>query len=637
MKSGAKHMNRILAVALAALLFVAVNIIATNLLTSARLDLTEDRLYTLSDGTRKILAEMDEPVTLRFFFSEKLAASYPSIRSYGRRVRDLLETYAGLAGGKIDLRVIDPEPFSLAEDDAVAAGLTPMQTPTGEKLYFGLVGTNSVDSQIVVPFLSAEREAFLEYDVSKLVVDLQKADKPVVGLISALPLEFGPGGALAAAQGQSAPYFIYEQLRQSYEIRSLGHVFTDLPPDLDLLLIAHPTELGDAELFAIDQFVLKGGKAIVLVDPNLESAAHLGHGPTGGVPASSNLPKLLSAWGVEYDPAKVVADRGLAQRVAMMDVGGGRVIKDYVAWIALTSGHFATGDIVTADLNTVNMASAGALIVKEGATTKVEPLLTSSTDSMLIDAVDVRYGPDPDELLQNFQADGSAKFLAVRISGMAKSAFDGPPEELLAATGEEGKEKTSYVSQAPNIDVLVLADADFLEDRFWVNMQNFLGQRIAVPIADNGALVVNAVDNMVGSSALISLRSRGVSQRPFTVVEDIRKRAEAEFLEEEKRLEAKLAETEERLRRLQEGAGTDAASLDRSQAAEVEAFRQEMLNTRRQLRDVQHGLRRDIERLGATVKFINIAAVPVVVIAAALGVAMVRRRRRADARLKAGA
>lgn len=622
--------NRAGAVILAALLFIALNIIATHLLTSARLDLTEDRLYTLSDGTRQILAEMKEPVTLRFFYSEKLAASYPSLSSYGRRVRDLLETYAGLANGKIDLRIIDPEPFSPAEDDAVAAGLRAMQTPTGETVYFGLVGSNSVDAQIAIPFLSAEREEFLEYDVSKLVADLQASKKPLVGLISSLPLEFGPGGAMAAAQGQSAPYFIYEQLRQSYDVRSLGHVFAKLPDGLDLVIIAHPMELGDAELYAIDQFVLQGGKAIVFVDPNLESAAYLGQGPTGGVPASSSLPKLLDAWGVAYDDGKVVADRALAQRVSMMDAGGGRVIKDYVAWIAPKAGHFATEDIVTADLNTLNLASAGAIKAKDGATTRLEPLLTSSTESMLIDAVDVRYGPDPDELLRNFAADGTEKIIAARISGPASSAFAAAPEgsEITAA----------HIGQSPNINVLVMADADFLEDRFWVNVQNFLGQRIAVPMADNGALVVNAVDNMVGASALISLRSRGVSQRPFTVVEDIRKRAEAEFLEEEKRLEAKLQETESRLRELEEGrAGGDAAALNQSQAAEVEAFRQEMLSTRRQLRDVQHNLRKDIEQLGAAVKFVNIAAVPLLVTLAGLTVAALRRRRRAAARRQAGA
>lgn len=615
-------MKRIVILVLAALLFVAVNIVSTNLLTSARLDLTADRLYSLSDGTRQILRDLKEPVTLKLFFSESLATPYPALKSYGRRVRDLLEAYASLSNGKLKLKVIDPEPFSPAEDDAVAAGLKAIQTPAGEALYFGVVGVNATDAQLVLPYLSPDREEFLEYDVTKLVNDLATPKKPVVGLISSLPLEYGPGGPMAAAQGQSAPYAVYQQLQQSYQVRSLGQVFTAIDPDIDLLVIAHPAELAEAELYAIDQFVLKGGRLIAFVDPNLEAAAYMGQSPMGATPPSSTLGKLMDAWGVTYDDGKIVADRSLAQRVAMVSQSGGRVYKDYIAWLALHRGNFAADDVVTAELDDINLASAGALFAKASATTKFEPLMTSSAESMMVEAAQVQYAPDPDELLSKFAPDGKAKAIAARVTGPAKSAFAPPslPKDSGAA---------AHIAWSKNINVILIADADMLEDRFWVNVQNFLGQSIAVPIADNGAFVINAVDNMIGSSALISLRSRGVSQRPFTVVEDIRRRAEAEFLTEEKRLEAKLQETEAKLRELEAGRGDGSqAVLDQTQAQAVEAFRQEMLATRKQLREVQHSLRRDIERLGATVKFINIAGMPILLTVIALIVAALRRRRR---------
>lgn len=621
-------MKRIFVLVLAALLFVAVNIVSTNLLTSARLDLTADRLYSLSDGTRQILGDLKEPVTLRLFFSEDLATPYPALKSYGRRVRDLLEAYASLSDGKLKLQVIDPEPFSPAEDDAVAAGLKAIQTPTGEAIYFGVVGVDSADAQLALPYLSPDREEFLEYDVTKLVNDLATPKKPVVGLISSLPLEYGPGGPMAAAQGQSAPYVIYQQLQQSYQMRSLGQVFTAIDADVDLLIVAHPAELSDAELYAIDQFVLKGGRLIAFVDPNLEAAAYMGQSPMGATPPSSSLSKLMDAWGVTYDDQKIIADRGLAQRVAMVSQSGGRVYKDYIAWLALHRGNVAADDVVTAELDDINLASAGALFAKDGATTKFEPLMTSSAESMMIEATQVQYAPDPDELLRKFAPDGKEKAIAARLTGPAKSAYSAPPSPKDGAAD-------AHIAWSKNINVVLIADADMLEDRFWVNVQNFLGQSIAVPIADNGAFVINAVDNMIGSSALISLRSRGVSQRPFTVVEDIRRRAEAEFLTEEKRLEAKLQETEKRLHELEAGRGDgNQAVLDKTQAEEVEAFRQEMLATRKQLREVQHSLRRDIERLGATVKFINIAGVPIVLTIVALIVAALRRRRRQRAYAK---
>lgn len=629
MKRFGLTLNRAVLIAVAAILFVAVNVLSTTLLRSARIDLTADRLYSLSDGTKRILSGIEEPLTIRLFFSDAAATPYPSIKSYGQRVRSLLQEYEALADGAIRLEIIDPEPFSTAEDDAVAAGLQGIRTNGGDMLYFGLVGTNATDLQLTIPFFSPERERFLEYDLTKLVSDLSVTERPVLGLVSWLPLAFGPGGPMAAAQGQSAPYVIYEQLRESYSIRQIGQVFSEIDPDVDLLLLVHPGDLGEQELYALDQFVLRGGKLILFVDPYLETAPTIQSMPGTTIAASSNLEPLLEAWGVSYDPTRVVADRNFAQRVAVMGPGG-REPKDYIAWLGLRDGALSAQDPVTAELDMVNLASVGALEPAEGATTRFEPIMWSSDQSMFLPVNELRFNPEPDELLRQFKADGETKTLAARITGPAKSAFDGPPE---SDTGEEGEaDNLSPHLTEGQVNVIVVADADLLEDQYWVQVQNLFGQRIALPLADNGPFVMNAVDNMSGSSDLISLRSRGVSQRPFTLVAEIQRRAEARFLAEEQRLQANLAETERRIQELEEGRGDgDMAALNRSQAQEIENFRREMLATRKQLRDVQHNLRRDIERVGTWVKVANLALMPILVAIAALVIAAVRRRRRRQA------
>ncbi|HEY8351618.1 MAG TPA: hypothetical protein VIK87_03650, partial [Sphingomonadales bacterium] len=333
------------------------------------------------------------------------------------------------------------------------------------------------------------------------------------------------------------------------------------------------------------------------------------------------------AWGVDFDPTKVVADRSFAQRVSIMGPQG-RETKDYVAWLGLHGPGLSADDPVTAELDMVNLASPGALQPIEGATTRFEPVLRSSAESMYLPVSELRFQPRPDDLLRQFKADGQEKTLAARITGPAKSAFDGPVENGEGEGDDKAEKPAPHVTEG-QINVLVVADADIFEDQYWVQVQQLFGQRIALPLADNGPFVMNAVDNMSGSSDLISLRSRGVSQRPFTLVADIQRKAEARFLAEEKRLQAKLAEAERRIQELEEGRGEgDMAALNRSQAEEIENFRREMLATRKQLRDVQHNLRRDIERLGVWVKAANLALMPILVAIAALVIASVRQRRR---------
>ncbi len=633
----------------AAVLFLAVNIISESLFRSARIDLTADGLYTLSEGTRKVLGNLEEPVTLRFFFSDKAATAYPGVKSYGGRVRDLLEEYVGLAGGKLRLEVIDPEPFTEAEDQAVAFGLKAATTSDGDSLYFGLVGTNTLDDQQVIPFFARERERFLEYDLTRLIYGLSHPDKTVIGLLTSLPLQYGAGGIQGMLRGRSRPNVIYDRLRQLFEVRTLGPRLDKIDDDIDLLLIVDPEELDDQGLYAIDQFVLRGGRAMIFVDPHSEMAAAPppapGMPPAGGA-LSSDLPKLFRAWGFELEAGKVVADRRFAQKVTMSNDDWRRV-KDYVIWLSVPKEGLSGDDVVTGDLSLVNFGTAGHLATLEGATTTFEPLITSSKDAMLLDEKDISAVPDPDALLRDFKPTGERYVIAARISGEVESAFpDGPPkpadDDNAAADDSADKGDAAKDADAADkpaepvhlarskgpIHVIVVADSDLLDDRFWAQVQDFLGQRLVVPIADNASFVINGVDQLAGSSDLIGLRSRGVSARPFTVIEDIRREAEAKFLAEEKRLQDKLSAAEDRIAALQsKESGEGALLITPEQQAEIDAFRREVLETRRQLREVQRNLRKDIDRLEAWVRFINIGLVPLLIMIGTAGLALWRRRK----------
>jgi ABC-type uncharacterized transport system involved in gliding motility auxiliary subunit len=630
-------------------LFFAVNIISDGLFRSARLDLTENGLYTLSPGTRNILAAVDEPVTLRFFFSDALAGDAPQMRSYGNRVRDLLSEYVSLSGGKLRLEVIDPEPFSDAEDRAVAFGLQGAAiNAAGDTFYFGLVGTNTVDDSEVIPFFSPQKEEFLEYDLTKLVYSLSNPKKPVVGLISTWPLEFGPGGLQMAMRGQSQPFSILTAMRQFFTVRTLRGEQDTIPEDVDILVLIHPRGLSKKTLYAIDQFVLAGGRAMIFIDPYSETAAALppepGTQPNPMDSHGSNLEKLLAAWGVSMDGENVVGDHAYATRVNAGTLARRQVI-DFLPWLRVPAESLSRGDVVTAELDVLMLASAGHLVDAEGAETGFAPLVTSSQRSMLIEAGKVRFRPDPEGLLADFAADDERYVLAARLDGTVKSAFEGPPaepedeaeaENEASESGEETAPRPHLASSQEAINVIVVADADMLDDRFWLQRQNLLGQELVIPTTSNADFLVNGIDNLAGSNDLISLRSRARSDRPFQVIEDIRREAEQRFLAREKALQEKLEETEQRIADLQSKATAGSgALLSEEEAKAIESFRQEMLATRKELRNVQHSLRKDIETVEARIKFANIGLVPLAVFLVALGLALFRyRSRQAAAALK---
>jgi ABC-type uncharacterized transport system involved in gliding motility auxiliary subunit len=623
-------------------LFFAVNILASAILRSARVDLTEQNLYTLSAGSRNIAASIGEPIRLRLYYSRSLATARPALKNYGQRVRELLEEYARASGGSIVLEVIDPEPFSEAEDEAVQAGLAGIPVASGQNFYFGLVGTNAVDDREIVRFFDPSQEQFLEYRVSRLIYTLSSPDRPTVGVLSGLPLEGTPPSPMGG-QGDP-PWQIMTELRNLFEVEMIEAEATALPTGIDVLLLIHPKGLNDVLLYAIDQFVLGGGHAVVFVDPNCESElpppmARQDPMAAFQLDRTSNLPTLFATWGIEFDPSMIVGDSTNAQQV-FVPVEGRREQVSYVAWLALDDDAVDPDDPVTGRLASLNLATAGELKPREGASTDFLPIVQSSSDSMMIDALRLRFGPNPAALLVDFEPSGERRALAARISGSVSTAFpEGRPGQAEPAEpgADDAGAGSSHLSSSDGpVNLIVVADVDMLADRFWVQEETLFGQiRLGMrKISDNGDLLVNALDNLAGSTDLISVRARGQYARPFELVEEIQRRSEREYRAEEQRLQQTLEETEQRLNELQQ-ARPDQGQLilTPEQQQELDRFNEQRVETRKQLRAVRLDLRRDIENLGTWLKVVNVAAAPLLVALLAICLGAYRSvRRRSDRR-----
>ncbi len=619
--------------ALSVVLFFAVNIFSNAAFQALRLDLTEGKLFTLSEGTRKVLAAIDEPIRLRLYYSQLLGERSPRHATYFERVRELAERYSEISGGKVILEVLNPEPFSDEEDSAIGFGLQgiPLNN-TGDLGYFGLTGTNSTDDKAVIPFFTTERESFLEYDLTKVVFTLANPERKVVGVMSRLPIE---GGAMRPPFTQTPAWAVMGQIREFFEVRSLPNELREIPEDIDILMLVHPKGLNDFTFYAIDQFVLGGGRALVFVDANAEVDV-----PPDGRMTSlprSEFNKILETWGVRLAADKVAGDLDAARRVNVK-VGGKMNVVDYVVWMSLSRKNFDIKDAVTGDISLINVASPGILEKTKDATTQVLPIISTGPRSMAIEAEKVMIRPDVVGLFRDFKSGGKPLTLAVRIKGPVKSAFpDGPPQDKDKNKDKDAPSaaaKKHLAQSAKPVNLIVVADVDMLHDRFWVDIRQLMGRQLLVPHANNADFVVNSLDNLGGSDALIGLRGRAESSRPFHLVQEIRQDAERQFREKEKSLQTKLEDVEAKLENLVRRRGTDTEQvLTPGDKAAIDKFRNEMIQVRKELRGVQRALRKDIDRLDGLLKFINIAAIPLILGFAAILAAIVRTRRRARALL----
>ncbi len=610
-----------------AVLFLGVVMLSNLGLTGMRLDLTQNRLYTLSPGTKQVLAEIKEPVNLYFYFSRTAAAKQaPLILPYATRVREFLDEITARSGGKIRLRVVDPQPFSEDEDRAAEYGLQSLDAGGGgEPLYFGLAGTNSTDGRSVIPSFQADREAFLEYDVAKLIHELAAPKKPVIGLLSSLDMQ----GQFNPSTGQMGePWQVLAQIEQLFTLRTLAAGLDHIDADVDVLMVVHPKNLPPKTLYAIDQFVMRGGRLLLFVDPNsgADSAGMDPSNPMAAAMAShaSDLEPLLSAWGVDYDPAQVIGDLNLGLEVrTSMQAPPVR----HIGILGLHHGDMDAKDVVTASLDSLNLATAGSIAQKAGAKTTFEPLLLSSDSAAPLPAQRFTLLTDPATLRDGFKPTGKRYALAARITGPLESAFPGgPPPDFKPA----GPPMSHLAKAAAPANIVVVADTDLLLDYMWIQSREMFGQRVSQAFANNGDLVANLLDNLGGSGALISIRGRASFTRPFERVEALKRRADDRLRSKVLQLEAELKSTEAKLTELQ-SKRSDQASLMLSpeQEEEVRRFTAEKMQVRRELRETQRGLDVDIDRLESWLKFLNMAVAPLAVALAGFLVLAWRRRRRA--------
>lgn len=640
-----------LALVLLAVLFVAGVSLSDRLLRHARLDLTEEGAFTLAEDSKRVVREIDEPIVLRFYFSSRIAREIPQVGVYARHVRDLLEEFASQSDGKIDLQIFDPEPFTDAEDRADSFGLQGLPVDrSGERVFFGLAGTNSTDDVELIPFFDESRERDLEYDIARAVYSLANPELPAVGLITGLPIAGSPMSQ--SGRGRNDAWTIYNLLLKSVDVRQIVSTATSVPEGVDVVVLVHPKELTDETLYALDQFVLRGGRLLVFVDPHSEGEAQnpelLRRGmPPGGF--ASNLGRLFEAWGIEMPAGELAGDVGFARRVQVPDRSRTRLMAiDYPLWLGVDRSGIARGDSISNELSLLNIASPGHIRTLESAGATVTPLVTTSKDGGTV-PVSLVHGPaDPVAVLHAFKPAEAPLVLAARLSGEVESAFpDGPPEPKPKDGGEqaaEGEEaeideearaawealKAAHLarSTAP-MDVIAVADVDMLADPMWMVASRFDGGLTGQAVADNAAFFLNAVENMTGRDDLSSLRSRGSFQRPFTLVEKIRREAENKHRKKEKELLDRLEEAMGRLNQLErDSAAGEQVVLTASQADSLKTMRADVIRLRRELRDVQHRLRRDVEALTSWLELVNIALVPALVAVFAAVVAFARRARR---------
>ncbi|MFT7186313.1 MAG: ABC-type uncharacterized transport system involved in gliding motility auxiliary subunit [Pseudohongiellaceae bacterium] len=618
------------------LMFLTI-IISSKYLVGVRLDLSESGLYTLSTGTKNILKDLDQPVTLSLYFSENASSQLPALRTYARRVEELLEEYVGLSDGKITFVKIDPEPFSESQDEAALAGLQAVPIGAqGDEIYFGLVAKNEADAQDVIAFMQPDREAYLEYELTRLISSLSTKKMPTVGIYSGIEIN---GGYDYKTRQPRPAWTIMGYIEEGFDVEWIEEDATEIT-GINVLLLIAPQNLSESLLFAIDQFVLDGGRTLIFLDPHAETISSQGQMPSV---QRADLARLLPGWGIEMRDDVIVTD---FTNSMVVGVGESRNPVRHIGLLSMTPAASITNDIVLHGLESLNLSSVGILDKIEGGTTEITPLIMSSDQSKPQNSSLLLTLDDPQELLNEFMPTGERYTLAARISGPAKTAFpegvqievpqtdaenespEGTGENLAEVDAKPPVMKTlsPKVMTSDNIRLMVVADTDILSDRLWVQVQNFFGQQVVSPWADNGSFLVNGLENFSGHPDLIEIRSQGRFKRPFTKVETLRLRAEERFLEQQELLEEELKAAETKMVDLERLRGEgDGALFSAEQEIELKKFQTEKLIIRKQLRDVQHQLDQDIDALGTALKLINIFLIPLCICLLVLLVAMRRR------------
>jgi ABC-type uncharacterized transport system involved in gliding motility auxiliary subunit len=584
--------NSSLVKALFAFLCFALVILASQTwLSNFRLDLTQQKIYSFSQGTKKIVENLDQDVTITLFFSDKASKDLTALRSYALSVQELLAEYVLLSKGKLRVNIIDPEPFSENEDLAAEFGLQAVPIGNGSDLYFGLSAQNAAGAEGVIAFLQPDKEAFLEYQISELIYRLGQSRTPVVGLMSNLDIR---GGFDMQSGGSTPPWAIYDQLDEMFDVRWVDEKLEDLDEEIELLILVQPSIDNENTLYELDQFVMKGGKLLVFIDPKVESQS-----PQESQSGENLLMTLFSQWGIEYQANQVLTDDEYALTIS---TGENQPPLRHLGLLGIQADSLNRQEVVTSELEVVNFASAGVLIHKQVEGIRFDALVSSSYQAQAIPLLEYSAANDPSQLMQTFNASGESYVLAARLSGSARSAFTQKPENSVYGV--------PHINESQNINLVVVADTDVLTDRLWVQVQSFFGQRIKQPWADNGAFVNNMVEQFLGSSDLINIRSRGRFTRPFTVVEDIQQQAQSDYQDHEQQLQEQLQATEQQLALLEQERSKDSLTLSPAQEQALADFQQQKLHIRKALREVRHELNKEIDVLEGWLKVLNIIVLP---------------------------
>ena len=650
----------VVAAVLGAVIFVCVNIISAQTLRTARLDLTQQHLYSLSDGTKTLLGELKEPIRFRLFMSSALTRQAPQLAAFATRVRTLLDAYVAASKGNIILETIDPRPFSEEEDRAVAFGVDGFTGTNGERLFFGLAATNSTTGRSTISVFAPDREAFLEYDLTRLVSDLGRRGKPVVALIDGLGLSGNPMLRIPEQQ-------VLLQMKQFFDVKPVSGDVDKFPDGTRVLMVVHPQELGEKTLYAIDQWVMAGNAALIFVDPFAENQ----FGPRGG-PApnpTSTLEPHFKAWGVKFDTTRAIGDPDYALQTER-NVNGRPVAAQNLAWMALRGNALSRNEAILAQLSAIVVTTAGAFETEKAGVT-LRPLVQASNAAVTIDAkVAGDRTADPRRLLVGLTKTPSRPIIAARLEGTLDSAYpDGlkkpeaakPEEKPDETKSEEAKageakpdekkpdeakteaaktepakdaskdaskpESTGLKRSVKPVNVILVGDVDMLMDRNWISQQSLFGQQIAQAFANNGDFVINSIEQMAGGAALSDLRGRGVSWRPFELIQHMESEADSKFRAKEQELTQQLKDTEQKLSQLPKAPEGSNDVLTAEQVKAIDGFRAQLLTIRAELRDVQFALRRNVDNVKSWITAINVGVVPVTVAVIALGFGLRRPRR----------
>jgi ABC-type uncharacterized transport system involved in gliding motility auxiliary subunit len=583
----------------AIIIMICFNTIVNSYINSQRLDLTEEKMYTISSGTIETLQSIDEPINIKFYFTDRLGDNYPPFKLFSDRIKTLMKRYQDLSGGKVIFTVYNPEPFTEIEEQALADNIRGIPlNQSGEYGYFGIRAYNSSGDVEVIPFMDIEREEFLEYDLTSSIYSLSREEKPKVGFITGLGID----GVLDNQGGAVQPWKVMGQINEFFDVITLLDYNSDssqlklIPQDLDALFIVQPLSFSDQAIYAIDQFALNGGKILIALDPNTTVAA--------GIEYDRKLDYLLEKWGVRIIPDSVAGDLELA-RPAQVGDRGDRVYNNYLALLGITKDYINQQDPIVSGIDLLNLTTAGVIEEIPGSKTTITSVFSTSKQSMLIDKDDVSDNPDLNKLLRDFKASETNYNLSVRIQGNASSAFS-----MLNENNISSYEKNTHIDQG-DINVIVISDVDFLEDQFWVNVKDYFAEELLTPFANNAAFVVNALENLSDASTLASLRSRGVMDRPFTLINNLQLESERVFREKERSLANEMAALQNRMKDLEQKAG-GSVLLGQDDLDAFKDFRNKSQNVQKELRSIKLQLAQELETLNSVIKVTNMAGIPII-------------------------